>query len=43
MEHRDYLIDFESFGTDETNRAGNPKYAENLFGVEGSFRKLEVD
>lgn len=43
IEHRDYLMDFESFGTDETKRVGQPKYVESLFGTEGSFRRLEVD
>lgn len=43
LEHRDFLMEFENYGTDESKRVGKPKYAQNLFGVEGSFRKLEVD
>jgi len=27
----------------EARRPGNPKTSQSLFGIEGSFRKLEVD
>lgn len=43
MLHRDYLIEGEQFGTVEAKRVGQPRNAENLFGVQGSFRRLDVD
>lgn len=43
MLHRDYLIEGEQYGTVEAKRVGQPKNAENLFGAQGSFRKLDVD
>lgn len=41
MEQRDYLMEFENYGTDETKRIGKPKSADNLFGVAGYFRKID--
>lgn len=41
--YRDYFLEEDQYGTDEKKRPGRPKNAETLFGVEGSFRKLEVD
>lgn len=32
----------ETLGTDEKKRPGRPKNAEALFGIEGSFRQLEL-
>lgn len=39
---KDYFKEDEQFGTDEKKRVGRPKNSENLFGVDGSFRKLDV-
>ncbi|XP_046386008.1 retinol-binding protein pinta-like isoform X1 [Ischnura elegans] len=40
---RDWFIEDEKYGADESKRPGKPKSYEDLFGVEGSFRKLTVD
>jgi hypothetical protein len=43
LENRDYFLNLSTFGTDENKRKGNPKNSESLFGLEGSFRKLDID
>jgi hypothetical protein len=41
---RDWLIESEQYGSDEKKRpGGKPKTQEDLFGLEGSFRQLNVD
>lgn len=42
-EYRDYLIEEAKYGTDESKRQAPLKQHDALFGVEGSFRKLDVD
>jgi hypothetical protein len=41
--HRDFFLEDCKFYVDESKRPGKPKNAATLFGVEGSFRSLDVD
>jgi hypothetical protein len=43
LAHRNYLLDEEKFCVDEFKRPGKPKTADSLFGLDGSFRSLNVD
>uniref|UniRef100_A0A1L8DZG8 Putative phosphatidylinositol transfer protein sec14 n=1 Tax=Nyssomyia neivai TaxID=330878 RepID=A0A1L8DZG8_9DIPT len=43
MEYRDYFLEEANYGTDEKKRPGRPKTEESIFGIDGSFRKLNVD
>lgn len=40
--NKEFFKEDEKFGTDEKKRVGRPKNSESLFGVDGSFRKLDV-
>ncbi|XP_016966846.1 alpha-tocopherol transfer protein-like [Drosophila biarmipes] len=42
-EYSDFFKDSPNYGTDESLRPGKPIDFEGLFGIEGSFRKLNVD
>lgn len=43
LEYRDYLIDESRFGTDENKRAVPSELAQNIYGLTGVFKKLEID
>ncbi|XP_035787700.1 retinol-binding protein pinta-like [Anopheles albimanus] len=43
LAYRQYFLEEDQYGTDERKRVGRPKTAESMFGMEGSFRQLQVD
>jgi len=40
---RDWLLEQDRFKSDETKRPGKAISAEDIFGIEGSFRQLSFD
>lgn len=43
LSYRDYFLEDEQYRTEESKRPGTPKNSEAIFGIDGSFRKLDVD
>jgi len=43
MKERTWLMSLGEFKTDESRRPGKPRTHADLFGIEGSFRKLDID
>ena len=43
-DHRNYFLEEEeTMRVDETRRVGKAKSASDIFGIEGSFKKLDID
>lgn len=40
---QDFFDEEETFGTNEAKRKGKAMNSETIFGIDGSFRKLNVD
>lgn len=43
LSYRKFFEEDEQYRTEESKRPGRPKNSESIFGIEGSFRKLNVD
>ena len=43
MKERSWLLSLGQYKTDEAKRPGKPRTHADLFGIEGSFRKLDID
>ncbi|XP_017781429.1 PREDICTED: alpha-tocopherol transfer protein-like [Nicrophorus vespilloides] len=43
LENADYFKEEEKMVVDESKRSGNPRDAKDIFGIEGTFKKLDID
>lgn len=44
LSYRDYFLeDSKNYGVDEKKRPGRAKNSDSLFGIDGTFRQLQVD
>lgn len=43
LDNVDYYLAEEKKTTDESKRVGKPKGVNEVFGVEGTFKKLDID
>lgn len=41
--HKDWFIENEAFKADETKRLNTSHLSEGIFGVDGSFKRLDID